>query len=117
MLFRVLDGSVDKLEIDSEMRSGGYCTTCYYEYDVFSIELEVNGIQETIYLGEYPDITYSDLMKFVLNGLDVFATVTGKAFIVMLQQYVERFDEIADKDFFNYESSLYYMLVGEDLYI
>lgn len=115
MLFRLLDGIVEEIDIVSETFRGGYCETWFYEYEAQGIELTIkkdNGetisdtfIGEESYLSEI--LSYSDLMKFILNGVEYFKNISSDDFVRMIKDYLENFTHYEEKGFLNYSEEFY----------
>lgn len=115
MLFKLLDGAVTEIDIISETFRGGYCETWFYDYEAQGIELTIkkdNGeiISDTI-VGEdnYGSdiVSYSDLMKFVLNGVEYFKNTSSDDFVRMIKDYLENFRHYEEKNFLNYSEDFY----------
>ena len=115
MLFKLLDGAVTEIDIVSETFRGGYCETWFYEYEAQGIEFTIkkdNGetISNTIvgeegYLNEI--LSYSDLMKFILNGVEYFKNISSDDFVRMIKDYLENFIHYKEKVFLNYSEEFY----------
>ena len=52
-------------------------------------------------------LSYSDLMKFILNGVKFFENTSCDDFASMMKDYLENFTHYEEKDFLNYSEEFY----------
>lgn len=115
MLFKLLDGAVSEIDIISETFRGGYCETWFYDYEAQGIELTIkkdNGeIISDTFIGEESCLTevlsYSDLLRFILNGVEYFKNTSSDDFVRMIKDYLENFIHHKEKGFLSYSEEFY----------
>lgn len=115
MLLKLLDGAVMEIDIVSETFSGGFCETWFYSYEAQGIEFTIkkdNGetisdtfIEEEDYSSGI--LSYSDLMKFILNGVEYFKNTSSDDFMRMIKDYLENFTHYKEKNFLSYSEEFY----------
>ena len=115
MLFKLLDGVVTEIDIVSETFQGGYCETWFYDYEAQGIELTIKKDSGEVVFNSLkgPEnygndiISYSDLMKFILNGVEYFKNTSSDDFVRMIKDYLENFEHYEEKNFLNYSEEFY----------